>query len=85
MHQPGWIWCVTLAALVGTTAMALQCFHCGQYNEGVGSITPCINDTYMKLKDCPPREINYCIKYISEGTIVRDCVPRCTEKGKSST
>ncbi|XP_030749238.1 uncharacterized protein LOC115877216 [Sitophilus oryzae] len=46
----------------------------------VGSITPCINDTYMQLRDCPLREINFCIKYISEGTIVRDCVPRCTEK-----
>ncbi|KAL1488550.1 hypothetical protein ABEB36_015013 [Hypothenemus hampei] len=61
--------------------MALQCYKCGQYNDGVGSITPCINETYTKLITCSQRSSGYCIKYMSEGTIVRDCVHKCTEKG----
>ncbi|XP_050310484.1 uncharacterized protein LOC126746327 isoform X2 [Anthonomus grandis grandis] len=72
------VWCTLLG--MASTGWALQCFKCGQYNDGVGSITPCINDTYMKLEDCPRRDMNYCIKYMSEGTVVRDCVVKCTEK-----
>ncbi|XP_074031594.1 uncharacterized protein [Leptinotarsa decemlineata] len=60
-------------------AVALQCYQCGMYNDGVGSITPCLNKTHMKLIDCPKPEHNYCIKYISEGSIVQDCVPKCKE------
>lgn len=41
--------------------VALKCHQCGQYNDGVGSITPCINSTYMKLKDCPSMDHRYCI------------------------
>ncbi|XP_066157322.1 uncharacterized protein [Euwallacea fornicatus] len=74
----GIFFCASSTFLLGVTA--LQCFKCGQYNDGVGSITPCINDTYMKQISCPKRDVNYCIKYMSEGTVVRDCVNKCTEK-----
>ncbi|XP_060529674.1 uncharacterized protein LOC132704049 [Cylas formicarius] len=67
-------------AIIVVSVTSLQCFHCGLYNDGVGSITPCINETYMTLKPCPHRESNFCIKYTSEGTIVRDCVEKCVEK-----
>lgn len=43
------------------TTIALQCWQCGQYNDGVGSITPCINYTHMVLKECPSREHTFCI------------------------
>lgn len=44
-----------------TSSIALQCWLCGQYNDGVGSITPCINYTHMVLKECPTREHTFCI------------------------
>ncbi|XP_053977071.1 uncharacterized protein LOC128888792 [Hylaeus anthracinus] len=66
-------------------AHGIRCYICGQYNEGVGSITPCINYTaHMHLKECPPRA-EWCIKYVSEGSTVRDCVPTCVEKEAWST
>lgn len=46
-------------------AEALKCFQCGQYNDGVGSITPCLNYTEQTapfyLKDCPRSSDAYCI------------------------
>lgn len=73
---------ILLAALmlcIGSV-QGLRCYICGQYNDGVGSITPCINYTaHMHLKDCPPLS-KWCIKYVSEGSMVRDCVPSCSEK-----
>ncbi|XP_017794756.1 PREDICTED: lymphocyte antigen 6G [Habropoda laboriosa] len=66
-------------------AHGIRCYKCGQYNEGVGSITPCINYTaHMHLKECPPSS-EWCIKYVSEGSTVRDCVPSCVEKEAWST
>ncbi|KAK0162779.1 hypothetical protein PV327_006525 [Microctonus hyperodae] len=63
----------------------LSCYKCGQYNDGVGSITPCINSTaQMHLQECPPSAA-WCIKYVSEGSTVRDCVPNCVEKEAWST
>ncbi|KAJ3625998.1 hypothetical protein MTP99_016528 [Tenebrio molitor] len=79
--------CLLAAAVLGgfvASAVALQCYQCGQYNDGVGSITPCINETHMELKECPSLNHVYCIKYISEGSTVRDCVPKCTERGNFS-
>ncbi|KAK4875006.1 hypothetical protein RN001_011428 [Aquatica leii] len=70
--------CLTLSFFA--TTIGLQCYLCGQYNDGVGSITPCINYTHMQLKDCPLKEQAYCIKYISEGSLVKDCVAQCTER-----
>nr|KAF7421930.1 hypothetical protein H0235_009766 [Vespula pensylvanica] len=46
-------------------AQGIRCYKCGQYNEGVGSITPCINFTVqMGLKDCPPTS-EWCIGVIN--------------------
>ncbi|XP_071440861.1 uncharacterized protein [Hetaerina americana] len=59
---------------------ALRCYQCGLYTDGVGSITPCINYTAEKhLKECPSTE-SHCIKYVSEGSTVRDCAHECVEK-----
>ncbi|XP_015110468.1 uncharacterized protein LOC107036798 [Diachasma alloeum] len=58
----------------------LSCYKCGQYNDGVGSITPCINSTaQMHLQECPT-SAKWCIKYVSEVSTVRDCVNSCVEK-----
>ncbi|XP_078053528.1 U-scoloptoxin(05)-Sm1a [Augochlora pura] len=73
-----------LFAYIGL-AHGIKCYKCGQYNEGIGSITPCINYTaQMHLRDCAP-SFEWCIKYVSEGSIVRDCVPKCVEKEAWST
>ncbi|KAG5670038.1 hypothetical protein PVAND_000324 [Polypedilum vanderplanki] len=62
----------------------LQCYQCGQFNDGVGSITPCLNYTetnaHFYLKDCPRRSDKFCVKYVSELSTVRDCVESCVEK-----
>lgn len=46
-------------------ADALKCYQCGQYNDGVGSITPCLNYTEQTapfyLKNCPRSSDAYCI------------------------
>lgn len=43
----------------------LKCHMCGQYNEGVGSITPCLNysDQYahLYLKECSKKSEKYCV------------------------
>ncbi|XP_046383712.1 U-scoloptoxin(05)-Sm1a [Ischnura elegans] len=71
--------CVALLS-IAPPAAALQCYQCGLYTDGVGSITPCINYTAEKhLKDCPSTE-SHCIKYVSEGSTVRDCAHECVEK-----
>ncbi|XP_014203355.1 lymphocyte antigen 6G [Copidosoma floridanum] len=74
---------VALLACVGVV-QGLSCYKCGQYNDGVGSITPCINYTGIQLQECP-KTSEYCIKYVSEGSTVRDCVPTCVEKEAWST
>ncbi|XP_076677249.1 uncharacterized protein LOC143373675 [Andrena cerasifolii] len=75
---------VALLVCIGV-AHGIRCYKCGQYNEGVGSITPCINYTaHMHLKECPA-SVEWCIKYVSEGSTVRDCVPNCVEKEAWST
>ena len=46
-------------------AEALKCYQCGQYTDGAGSITPCLNYTEQTaphyLKDCPRSSSAYCI------------------------
>lgn len=53
-------------------AEALKCYQCGMYNDGMGSITPCLNYTEqtasLYLKDCPRSSDAYCI--VSENSIV---------------
>ncbi|XP_037923045.1 U-scoloptoxin(05)-Sm1a [Hermetia illucens] len=62
----------------------LKCYMCGQYNEGVGSITPCLNYSekyaHLYLKECSRPSERYCVKYVSELSTVRDCATECTEK-----
>ncbi|XP_068625712.1 bucandin [Battus philenor] len=67
-----------LLTLVASAA-SIKCWQCGQYSDGVGSITPCNNRSATRLGECPASS-KYCIKYVSELTVVRDCVPTCTEK-----
>ncbi|KAL0131987.1 hypothetical protein PUN28_000037 [Cardiocondyla obscurior] len=74
---------VALIVCVGV-AHGIRCYKCGQYNDGVGSITPCINSTAHELMECPS-QTSWCIKYVSEGSTVRDCVPHCVEKEAWST
>ncbi|XP_054085500.1 uncharacterized protein LOC105218968 [Zeugodacus cucurbitae] len=66
------------------TVNGLKCHMCGQYNEGVGSITPCLNysDQYahLYLKECSKKSEKYCVKYVSELSTVRDCATECVEK-----
>lgn len=57
-------------AILTASAAALQCYQCGQYNDGIGSITPCINETHMELKECPSLDHVYCIVSTSEGGVV---------------
>lgn len=46
----------------------LKCHMCGQYNEGGGSITPCLNysDSHANsfLKECSKPSEKYCVVYI---------------------
>uniref|UniRef100_A0ABD2WQB3 Uncharacterized protein n=1 Tax=Trichogramma kaykai TaxID=54128 RepID=A0ABD2WQB3_9HYME len=49
-----------------SVVQGLNCYQCGQYNDGVGSITPCINYTATQLKECP-KTSEYCI--VSKKTI----------------
>uniref|UniRef100_A0A1B6GD31 UPAR/Ly6 domain-containing protein n=1 Tax=Cuerna arida TaxID=1464854 RepID=A0A1B6GD31_9HEMI len=74
----------TLFALFVIPTSSLKCYQCGQYTDGVGSITPCINYTErLHLKDCPLATSQQCIKYVSEGSTVRDCAPaECVERGE---
>lgn len=55
----------TVVCFMVASASALKCHQCGQYNDGVGSITPCLNysDTTAKnfVKDCPRNNNNFCI------------------------
>ncbi|XP_016961352.1 uncharacterized protein LOC108032051 [Drosophila biarmipes] len=65
-------------------ADGLKCHMCGQYNEGVGSITPCTNYTkdiaHLYLKECTKKSEKFCVKYVSELSTVRDCATECQEK-----
>ncbi|KAL7306992.1 hypothetical protein TKK_0000742 [Trichogramma kaykai] len=47
----------------------LNCYQCGQYNDGVGSITPCINYTATQLKECP-KTSEYCIVKSADPTVL---------------
>lgn len=63
----GWLLAACVCCVAVAAALALSCHKCGQYNDGVGSITPCINSSYMVLKECPSPDYQYCI--VSGGKI----------------
>lgn len=62
-----------LMILIATNSLmfaeALKCYQCGQYTDGAGSITPCLNYTEQTapfyLKDCPRSSNAYCIVSVS--------------------
>lgn len=66
---------MALAFVAGviTSVNALQCYQCGQYNDGVGSITPCLNYSvnlaHLHLKECPRKTDKFCI--VSSFHIIR--------------
>ncbi|XP_037943611.1 uncharacterized protein LOC119676443 [Teleopsis dalmanni] len=60
--------CIALLALLLcglATVDGLKCHMCGQYNEGVGSITPCLNYSeqyaHLYLKECSKKSEKYCV------------------------
>lgn len=61
---------ICLASFMIIYCNALQCYQCGQYNDGVGSITPCLNYTanlaHLHLKECARKSDKYCIVSILE-------------------
>lgn len=65
-HQYSLFHCL-LVLLVFTiiSTNALQCHICGQFNDGVGSITPCLNYTkenaHLHLKECPRKTDKFCV------------------------
>ncbi|KAL5289608.1 hypothetical protein ACFFRR_009585 [Megaselia abdita] len=78
------IFFVLLVAINVQLVNGLKCHMCGQYNEGGGSITPCLNYSDVQasnfLKECTKPTDKYCVKYVSELAPVRDCATDCTEK-----
>jgi hypothetical protein len=57
--------------------VALQCYQCGQYTDGVGSITPCISYSAEKhLKECPSSQSNYCIVSIQKNSLDENNTPQ---------
>lgn len=48
-----------------TSTNGLQCYQCGQFNDGVGSITPCLNysetTAHLHLKECPGKGDKFCV------------------------
>ncbi|CAH2238053.1 jg21665 [Pararge aegeria aegeria] len=53
------VWAGVLLSLA-TAAAGIKCWQCGQYSDGVGSITPCNNRSAARLNQCPP-DAKYCI------------------------
>lgn len=55
---------ILLVSMIITTN-GLQCHICGQFNDGVGSITPCLNYTkenaHLHLKECPRKTDKFCV------------------------
>lgn len=56
---------VLLLVFMVLSTNGLQCHICGQFNDGVGSITPCLNYTetnaHLHLKDCPRKTDKFCV------------------------
>ncbi|CAD0205556.1 unnamed protein product [Chrysodeixis includens] len=48
---------------LAAASSAIKCWKCGQYSDGVGSITPCSNRTATRLEECPSNA-KYCIIYL---------------------
>lgn len=73
---------VLVLSIVGVTS-GLKCFQCGQYHDGVGSITPCFNSTPtlpVFLKDCSRSSQKFCI--VSERQTDGDCGRQFGDSGR---
>lgn len=61
---------VAVAVIMPMPADALDCYQCGMYNDGVGSITHCLNYSealaHRYLRKCPHGANKFCIVSISE-------------------
>ncbi|KAL5289609.1 hypothetical protein ACFFRR_009585 [Megaselia abdita] len=61
------IFFVLLVAINVQLVNGLKCHMCGQYNEGGGSITPCLNYSDVQasnfLKECTKPTDKYCVVY----------------------
>lgn len=70
---------VIVFGIVGVTT-ALKCYQCGQYHDGVGSITPCLNYTAPTspafLKDCPRSSQRFCIVSALSSPKLSPCHPQ---------
>lgn len=48
-----------------SVSSALKCYQCGNYNDGVGSITPCTNYSesiaHLYLRDCQNPSDMFCV------------------------
>lgn len=65
-HHPSLCLClVILLVCMIISTNGLQCHICGQFNDGVGSITPCTNYTetnaHLHLKECPRKGDKFCV------------------------
>lgn len=65
-HHPSLcLYLVILLVLIIASTNGLQCHICGQFNDGVGSITPCLNYTetnaHLHLKECPRKSDKFCV------------------------
>lgn len=56
---------VALAMVMILSTNALSCYQCGQFNDGVGSITPCLNYSanlaHLHLKECSRKSDKFCV------------------------
>ena len=64
--------CLSLILIVNViVSNGLQCHRCGEYNDGVGSITPCLNYTeqnaHTYFKECPRKTDKFCV--VSENSL----------------
>lgn len=61
---------VAVAVIMPMPADALDCYQCGMYNDGVGSITHCLNYSealaHRYLRKCPHGANKFCIVSISQ-------------------
>jgi hypothetical protein len=61
---------VILLVFMIISTNGLQCQICGQFNDGQGSITPCLNYTvenaHLHLKECPRKTDKFCVVSIWE-------------------
>lgn len=64
-HSSLFLCLVILLVFMIISTNGLQCHICGQFNDGVGSITPCLNYTetnaHLHLKECPRKSDKFCV------------------------